>query len=204
VSTPIKVLLALVLVAAWTFAAGSSASAASCPNAGLPAPTLGIAQIESSIDCLINEERSSRGLDPLQPSGNLRAAALSHSTEMVSQGYFEHTSPSGATFIDRIEDAGYTRGTRIWVVGEDLLWGTGPLSTPQSVVGSWMESPPHRENILRARFKEIGTAVVPGTPELASDSTGVTVSSEFGDRTFGKRGGATRSTHKAGAQRATR
>ena len=105
---------------------------------------------------------------------------------MVSQGYFEHTSPAGVTFIDRIAATGYTLGARSWEVGENLVWGTGPLSTPQSLVTSWMNSPPHRENLLRARFREIGIAAVVGTPRSSLDVSGVTVSSEYGYRSFAK------------------
>jgi uncharacterized protein YkwD len=143
--------------------------------------------MEASIACLINEERAAYGVPPVQPNGALRQAAASHSTEMVSEGYFEHTSPAGVTFIDRIEATGYTRGARFWEVGENLVWGSGPLSTPQSLVTSWMNSPPHRENLLRARFDEIGVAAVVGTPLSASDRTGVTVSSEYGYRSYGKK-----------------
>src|SRR5206468_7592469 len=92
----------------------------------------------------------------------------------------------------RIEDTGYTRSVRSWVVGENLVWGTGPLSTPQSLVTSWMNSPPHRENLLRARFQEIGIAAVVGTPVSSSDATGVTVSSEYGYRSYAKKGRRTK------------
>lgn len=198
-SSPRKFVCAIALIAAWTLGVGSPASAAPCQNTGLPSTALSPAQIESSVGCLINDERSSRGLDPFAPNGGLRAAALSHSTEMVSQAYFEHTSPAGLTFIDRIEETGYLHGARAWVVGENLIWGTGPLSTPQSIVRSWMDSPPHRENLLRERFADIGIAAVTGTPEPVSDTSGVTVSSEFGDRVFGKRTGRDRRTRRAAA-----
>ena len=29
--------------------------------------------------------------------------------------------------MDRIEQAGYMRGARSWIVGENLAWGNGPL-----------------------------------------------------------------------------
>jgi uncharacterized protein YkwD len=196
-----KILLAIALVSAWALVFGSPASAAPCQNTGLPATELTSAEIEDSVGCLLNEERARRGLGPLQPNESLRAAAFSHSTEMVSQGYFEHTSPAGLTFYDRIEGGGYMRGARSWVVGENLIWGTGDFSTPQFMVTSWMQSPPHRENVLRARFDEIGIAAVPGTPEPVSNPTGVTVSSEFGDRVFGKRSHSARSARRAGARR---
>jgi uncharacterized protein YkwD len=175
------------MVAAWMLVAGSPASASPCPNTAVPVTGLSQGSMESSIACLINEQRAAHGMGAVQPNTALRQAALGHSTEMISQGYFQHTSPAGVTFVDRIVATGYTRGARAWEVGENLAWGTGPLSTPQSLVTSWMNSPPHRENLLRARFREIGIAAVVGTPESSRDATGVTVSSEYGYRSFAKR-----------------
>jgi uncharacterized protein YkwD len=174
------------MVAAWMLVAGSPASASSCPNTAVQVAGLSQGSMEGSIACLINEQRAAHGMGPVQPNTALRQAALGHSNEMISQGYFQHTSPTGVTFVDRIVATGYTRGARAWEVGENLAWGTGPLSTPQSLVTSWMNSPPHRENLLRARFREIGIAAVVGTPESGRDATGVTVSSEYGYRSFAK------------------
>jgi uncharacterized protein YkwD len=166
--------------------AGSPAAASECPNTQVQMPGLSQGAIEGSITCLINQERAANGVAPVQANDSLRQAALSHSSEMVQLGYFEHTSPAGLTFVDRIKETGYTSGARFWEVGENLVWGSGPLSTPRSLVTSWMNSPPHRENLLRAQFREIGVAAVTGTPENRLDLTGVTVSSEYGYRSFGK------------------
>jgi uncharacterized protein YkwD len=180
-------------VAAWTLLASSSASATSCPNTETQVTGLSTDQLESSVGCLINEQRASFGVPPVQPNSQLRQAAFSHSREMVDQGYFEHTSPAGLSFIDRIEHYGYMDGVRSWVVGENLVWGSVQLSTPGALVTAWMNSPPHRENLLRGRFDEIGIAAVVGTPEDANDYTGVTVSSEYGYRTYSsKRGHASK------------
>src|SRR5262245_37298855 len=176
-------------------ATGASASAADCGPVDTQVTGLSQGQMEASIGCLINNERSSFGLRPVRPNGDLRRAALSHSDEMVDEGYFEHTSPSGFTFIQRIDATGYLRGVRSWVVGENLVWGTGSLSTPRALVDAWMNSPPHRENLLRPTFSEIGIAAVDGTPLSESDLSGVTVSSEYGYRNFG-------GSKKAGARKA--
>jgi uncharacterized protein YkwD len=181
------IVCAIAVVSIWALSTTGSAAASGCANTDVQVTGLSQNQMESSIACLINEQRTSRGLPPVQPNGNLRQAAQSHSKEMVDEGYFEHTSPAGVTFIDRIQATGYTRGARSWVVGENLVWGTGSLSTPQSLVTAWMNSPPHRENLLRARFREIGIAAVAGTPEPKSDPAGVTVSSEYGYRATGKK-----------------
>jgi uncharacterized protein YkwD len=185
VSRSRKILSAIAVVASWTLVAGgSSASAADCGPVNTEVSGLSRATMETSITCLINDERTSHGLAGVAPNGDLSRAALSHSNEMVNQGYFEHTSPSGVTFMDRIESTGYMNGARTWTVGENLVWGTGPLSTPQALVTAWMNSPPHRENLLRPNFRELGVAAVVGTPVSRSDTSGVTVSSEYGTRTF--------------------
>lgn len=180
--------------------AGSSASAADCGPVDTEVNGLSQATMESSITCLINDERVSNGLEPVAPNGDLQQAALSHSHEMVNQSYFEHTSPAGVTFMDRIESTGYMHGARTWTVGENLVWGTGPLSTPQALVTAWMNSPPHRENLLRPSFREMGLAAVTGTPMSRSDGTGVTVSSEYGYRTFATK----KQKHKGKARKASR
>jgi uncharacterized protein YkwD len=201
VSSPRYILSVIALVAAWTLVAGSPASAADCGPVNTEVSGLSRATMESSITCLINDERASHGLSGVAPNGDLHQAALSHSNEMVNQGYFEHTSPAGLTFMDRIESTGYMNGARTWTVGENLVWGTGPLSTPQALVTAWMNSLPHRENLLRPNFREIGVAAVAGTPVSRSDSSGVTVSSEYGDRTFAgkkaKKGKGKGKAHKA-------
>jgi uncharacterized protein YkwD len=192
-------------VAAWTLLAGSPASAADCGPVDSDVTSLSQAQMESSVTCLINDERTSHGLQAVTPNTDLRQAAVSHSNEMINQGYFEHTSPSGLSFMDRIEQFGYMNGVRSWTVGENLVWGTGPLSTPQALVTAWMNSPPHRENLLRPTFRDLGVAAVAGTPTTQSDPTGVTVSSEYGYRTFSgkkkKSKGKARKARKAAKSR---
>jgi uncharacterized protein YkwD len=169
----------ILLATAVLVAAAPSASAA-CPNESLLSAVQSEAQLEESLLCLINEERVAGGLLPVVPNADLKAAALRHSRDMVGRGYFGHTSPSGISFIDRIADTGYLRGAREWLVGENLAWGSGILSTPASLMRTWRESPPHYANLMKPEFEEIGIAAVRGTPTLASLLDGATVSSEFG------------------------
>lgn len=174
---------AALLVIGSALVSAAPAAASNCVGADAEAEALSQTQLESTITCLINKERSKAGLRSVRSSGSLRQAALGHSQDMVQDGYFEHTSPGGQTFIDRITKSGYLRGARRWLVGENLFWGSGSQSTPEAMVDRWMRSPPHRANLLRARFREVGVAAVRGTPVNASDDNGVTVSSEFGFRT---------------------
>jgi uncharacterized protein YkwD len=173
-------------VTATALIAAAPAAASSCVGADIEAVGLAQTELETAVVCLINEERANAGVRPVRTHGSLRQAAAGHSNEMVQDGYFEHTSPSGRSFIDRISNTGYTRGARRWLVGENLVWGSGSQSTPQSMVEAWMGSPAHRANLLRGRFREVGVAAARGTPFDASESNGVTISSEYGFRT-GKR-----------------
>ena len=174
------------LVAASALIAASPAAASSCVGADTEAEGLSQTQLEATVACLINEERARAGVRPVHANGNLREAGANHTHDMLVDGYFEHTSPRGRTFIDRISNTGYMRGARRWLVGENLVWGTGSRSTPQAMVDAWLASPSHRANLLRERFREVGVAAARGTPYDAFDEDGVTVSTEYGFRT-GKR-----------------
>ena len=186
--------------------AAAPAAASHCPGAAVYAAEQSTGQIEESLHCLINERRAEGGLGSVRVEYRLRAAAERHSQDMVANGYFAHDAPSGASFIDRIVATGYTRGVSSWVVGENLVWGSYSLSTPESMVQAWMDSPAHRANLMRGRFRELGIAAVRGTPYDATDLDGITVSSEYGFRKDRKRGGkkAARAAKKAKKRRAAR
>ena len=110
--------------------------------------------------------RRSRDRAGLRANPKLALAAARHSSDMVQNGFFSHTSPGGATFIDRIRATGYMRGARSWLVGENLVWGSGdPQHAGQRWSTAWMDSPPHRANLLAARFREIGVSTVRRHPE---------------------------------------
>ena len=169
-----------------------ASAAAECLDQDTEAAELSEYQIEVSVTCLINERRSDNGIGRVRDNVRLRNAAVGHSQSMVSQGFFSHTSLNGRTFVDRIESTGYMRGARSWLVGENLVWGTGELSTPANLVKAWMDSPPHRANLLRGRFKELGVGVQRGTPNNAGEQNGVVVSSEYGFRARNNRAGTAR------------
>lgn len=194
-----RTLAALAAAAVCALAAPAAASA-ECAGAEIEAADQSTADIEQSILCLINETRSNAGLATVRLNDKLAQAASGHSNDMVENGYFSHTSPSRGDFIDRITRTGYMKGARSWLVGENLVWGSGELSTPASMVEAWMESPPHRANLMRDRFREIGLAGARGTPYEADDEGGITVSSEYGYRDVKKK--KSRKARRAKARRA--
>ena len=97
---------------------------------------------------------------------------------MVARGYFSHDSANGASFADRIRNAGYVRARALPSLGEDLAWGSGSLGSPREIVQSWMESPGHRANILSRKFREAGMGVAFGDPGAGEE--GVTYALDFG------------------------
>ena len=104
------------------------------------------------------------GLRPLRADRKLGKAALGHSKDMVAHRYFAHESRSGAPFTARIARTGWTRARRHYILGENIGWGSGSLATPRSMVRGWMQSAPHRANILERRFHMIGIGVAFGSP----------------------------------------
>jgi uncharacterized protein YkwD len=114
-----------------------------------------MAVLESAVVDRMNQVRRAHGLRPLRLNPRLRTAALFHSRDMGRRGYFEHDSISGTPFWRRIERFYPSRGFRAWTVGENLLWGTDRYDAAFAV-REWMDSPPHRENILSRSWREVG------------------------------------------------
>jgi uncharacterized protein YkwD len=140
------------------------------------------ARLDRSLLQDINALRSANGLRPLRASSQLEAAATAHSCEMARDGYFAHGSRNGLAFWRRVRRYYNTRRYRRWQVGENLMWGSPGLSSGQ-VLGAWLESAEHRENLLNPVWREIGVAaehVRHGRGLFAQPTTVVTV--DFGVR----------------------
>jgi uncharacterized protein YkwD len=123
--------------------------------------------LELGVLAQVNRVRAEHGLKPLRINVKLRAAADAHSLAMGSYGFFAHESRDGSSFWKRVERFYGPKGFAFWSVGENLLWSSGELS-PEAAVQMWMNSPKHRENMLTARWREIGLSAVtvpagPGT-----------------------------------------
>jgi len=157
------------------------AAAAACQGATAHPTETSTETIRRATLCLLNEERRGEGLDALRHNAQLAVAARRHARDMVERTYFSHDSPSGMSFVRRIERTGYTRNAS-WTVGENLAWGSGRLATPVEVVKAWMASPGHRANIL-GRFSEVGIGTASGAPVRRLDAA-ETYATEFGARRY--------------------
>jgi uncharacterized protein YkwD len=115
--------------------------------------------IESATLCLVNKERTDRGLAALSVDPLLQGVAVAHSADMIARDYFAHTTPSGETAPQRILASGYVPAGAGYAIGENIAFGTGSLSTPRSIVTAWMNSPGHRANILNGSFSTVGVGI---------------------------------------------
>jgi uncharacterized protein YkwD len=161
--------------------APAPAAAGRCKNAGVDPVSASAATVEQGTRCLLNQVRRHRGRRPLRANERLRLAATRHAQDMADRQYFSHTSNDGSSFLDRIRRVDYLPNSGAWRVGENLAWGTGSLATPNSIVDAWMDSPPHRANILNGGFREIGIGIGRGAP-VAGQGQGATYATEFGAR----------------------
>jgi Cysteine-rich secretory protein family len=98
--------------------------------------------------CLLNKARRAHGLRRLRTNPRLLRAAERHSRSMVLTGFFSHVDPGGLGSLDRIRLTGYLRHAQAYICGENIGYGEGPTSSPRSMMQSWMNSAPHRANIL--------------------------------------------------------
>jgi uncharacterized protein YkwD len=142
----VVVLLALLVVA----------PSATARNA---ARTSALRSLQAGVLTDINAFRRSHGLRPLRLSPALAAAARQHSTEMAARGYFSHSSADGSSFDRRIARYYPPGHSRFWAVGENLLWSS-PTVDAGGALQMWKGSPPHRENLLNATWRDIGLSAV--------------------------------------------
>jgi uncharacterized protein YkwD len=166
------------LAASAALAAGLAAPAAAsaCGSVHADANRASIKQVDTGTVCLLNAQRRKYGLRPLHVNRKLSLASRRHARSMAAHHYFAH-----GDFVGRIRAVHYLSGISSWIVGENIAWGSQRLGTPAEIVQAWMDSPPHRANILSRSFREIGIGVSRGAP-VKGVSDGVTYATDFGKR----------------------
>lgn len=88
---------------------------------------------------------------PVTLSPVLTQAALRHAGDMAKQGRLDHVGSDGRHLTERVSEASYD-----WTaLGENIAAGQPDAA---AVMGSWLESPGHCENIMGPQFTEMGIA----------------------------------------------
>lgn len=99
---------------------------------------------------VINAERSARGLKPISGNERLQSAAQWMAEDMARHQMLQHTDSRHRDVAARLEAFGYN-GAR--VMAENIAKGQ---KTPDAVVKAWLQSPPHRANLLHPEVQEAG------------------------------------------------
>lgn len=98
-----------------------------------------------------NQERAGHGLAPLKWSATLARAARQHALRMAAQNTLSHQLPGEQGMAYRVSQA----GARFSSLAENVAEG----SSAESIHMQWMNSPPHRANLLDPQLDSVGIAV---------------------------------------------
>jgi uncharacterized protein YkwD len=109
-------------------------------------------EVEMAMLDLLNRERVLRGLPELVMDETLREVARQHSLDMFQRGYFSHIDPEGVTPFERMQAGGVS----FVIAGENLALAPTVFIAHEGL----MDSPGHRENILRSEFRRVGIGAV--------------------------------------------
>jgi uncharacterized protein YkwD len=114
-----------------------------------------IGQMEAEIAQQINNIRQENDLNVLENNERLAQVARNYSRTMAQENFFSHTSPDGSTPAQRVRNAQIVFSA----VGENLFQSTNLPNPVERSVEGWMNSPGHRENILRSVYTETGVGI---------------------------------------------
>jgi uncharacterized protein YkwD len=115
--------------------------------------------LERAVVARMNAVRKSHGLRALTIKTPLRRAAHAHAGNMARHGYFAHSWSNGAPFGRWIRRYWPGGDYRSWSAGENLYWRS-PGPTAVMVVRAWMNSAPHRRNLLNRSWRAVGVGAV--------------------------------------------
>ena len=113
---------------------------------------------EQTIFDSANRERAARGLQPLKWNASLALAARLHAQMMAQEGAISHQFPGEMDM-----------GTRISMAGVHFISAAENVAEAPSAAAlhqAWMNSPPHRQNILDPELDSLGVAVVERDEQL--------------------------------------
>ncbi len=173
-------LLALLLLGVWGLASCGPSYSHRVVGADAistsPLPYTG-SQLARAVHKEVNRVRQEHGLSPLAWQPNLSPIAYGHSRDMSVRRFFAHINPDGEGPHQRYLKAGFrcrvpigerrflTAGENIFSGHRVRTWKVFPDGRRQEhhystlaaladrVVVGWLNSPPHRENLLRPAWR---------------------------------------------------
>lgn len=131
------------------------------------APTSFATQVEQYVLADTNAFRAQNGLPALTADAQLASIARAHSADMLANNYFAHNALNGCDPGCRLTNAGYPWRS----YGENIHWMSGynlsAADSAQKIVNDWINSPPHRENLLGS-FTYAGIGIVVNGSKIES------------------------------------
>jgi uncharacterized protein YkwD len=107
---------------------------------------------EQAVIDATNAERKAKKMPALKMNEKLMETARGHAANMAKQNTMAHEL-NGANVDKRADAAKY----KYWRLGENVAYN---WKDAKEALASWMDSKPHRENILNEKFTEIGVGAV--------------------------------------------
>lgn len=134
-------------------AAAVAALAAGCSTTGVLTPSAGKGSDQTPASlALVNRLRAERGLPALAVDKAAQRAAMDQASRMAATGRMEHEIGLGANFARRM------KGMEVALPAAENI-AAGQDSAGEAFE-AWYRSPKHLENMLGARFRGLGVAVV--------------------------------------------
>ena len=115
-------------------------------------PNANISEFNTQLLTLVNQARSSHGLNALNTNTTLQNIAQAFAERMDKESFFSHVDPAGKKPSDRAKAAGYDYG----FIAENIAKGQ---LTPQEAFNTWKGSSGHWKNIISPQATEIGTGI---------------------------------------------
>lgn len=103
---------------------------------------------------LANFERSRNGAGALRPDSRLTRAGQNHSQYLAATRVLSHVGPSGERAGTRMTGQGY-----IWRAFAENI---AQADTAEKAITQWMNSPPHRANLLNPIYTDVGIGYANG------------------------------------------
>ncbi len=179
IAVPLAVIaLAILAFGGWSASTPESALAAGCPGADKGPRKISSKKAAELVVCLVNKQRSKRGMSKLSYNRELAGAARSHSKQMQKTDCFDHICPGEAALAGRYQRSDYLPCSCSWGIGENIAWGSGGKGSPRWIVKAWMGSSMHRANILGS-YEHAAAGVRWGSPQHRSAHAG-TYTLDFG------------------------
>jgi uncharacterized protein YkwD len=168
--------------------AGCTSPGAAAQSGARP-PTLDVQRLEREVHTLVNRTRRDHGLSPVGWRRSLRSLAIVHSQDMAEHRFFAHRNPDNEFVNERAERLGVecqrplrSDGTRVVGLAENLSRSTrygryrdvyvgdervrreyewqSAASIARATVQGWLDSPPHRRNLLSPHVGDEGIGIV--------------------------------------------